>query len=105
MDAWKSDLETKDRKKLAASVASPEEDPELFSEGWPDVLEREKVVVARRNGIKANGHSGEHQTLIDSCANRRLTSLKNPHHLLLQMRLLRIRSFCRDFAFNYIFSV
>ena len=60
MDAWKSDLETKGRKKLAASVASPEEDPELFSEGWPDVLEREKVVDAQRNGIKANGHSGEH---------------------------------------------
>ncbi|EJD51286.1 Coatomer, beta' subunit [Auricularia subglabra TFB-10046 SS5] len=40
--AWRADLETKGRKKLAASIANPEEHPDLFEEGWAATLSREE---------------------------------------------------------------
>ncbi|KAG5641700.1 hypothetical protein DXG03_004418 [Asterophora parasitica] len=36
--AWKSELTSKRRPKIAASVADPSTNPELFEEGWEDVL-------------------------------------------------------------------
>lgn len=58
VSAWRTNLDSKGRKKIATAIASPEENPELFTEGWTDALEREKVVEAQRAGIQANGHSG-----------------------------------------------
>lgn len=72
MGAWRSSLESKGRKKLAAAVASPDDHPELFSEGWSETLEREKVVEAQRAGIFVNGHSGRFLYTY-SCINQNLT--------------------------------
>ncbi|KIJ57284.1 hypothetical protein M422DRAFT_57615 [Sphaerobolus stellatus SS14] len=41
-EAWKSSLVTGGKKKLAAIIADPTENPELFEEGWADALAREK---------------------------------------------------------------
>ncbi|KAH9947204.1 coatomer beta [Amylocystis lapponica] len=41
VEAWRTDLQAKNRSKLAAAVAHPADNPELFEEGWEDVLERE----------------------------------------------------------------
>ncbi|OSC97980.1 coatomer beta [Trametes coccinea BRFM310] len=39
--AWRADLQAKNRTKLAAAVADPSENPELFEEGWEEALQRE----------------------------------------------------------------
>ena len=41
VDAWQDELKSKDRPKIAASIAHPTLNPELFTEGWEDVLEKE----------------------------------------------------------------
>ncbi|KAJ8083114.1 Coatomer subunit beta' [Marasmius tenuissimus] len=41
VDAWQSDLNTKGRSKVAASIAHPEKHPELFSEGLEGAMARE----------------------------------------------------------------
>jgi coatomer subunit beta' len=41
VDAWKSDLQSKGRSKLAASIASPTEHGDLFEEGWSEAVKRE----------------------------------------------------------------
>jgi len=46
VEAWKSDLVTKNRSKIAAMVADPVANPELFGEGWEDVLAREDLFLA-----------------------------------------------------------
>ncbi|KAI5120315.1 hypothetical protein M0805_000375 [Coniferiporia weirii] len=51
VDAWRTELASKNRKKLAAAVASPAENAELFTEGWEQVLEREKGVAVNGNGV------------------------------------------------------
>ena len=38
VDAWKADLIGKKRPKIAASVAHPDLNPELFEEGWEQAL-------------------------------------------------------------------
>jgi coatomer subunit beta' len=45
VQAWKSDLEAKNRSKIAAMVADPSTNPELFGEGWEDVLAREEAFL------------------------------------------------------------
>lgn len=40
VDAWKTSL--KSRPKIAASIASPEQNADLFTEGWQDALAREQ---------------------------------------------------------------
>ena len=42
VQAWKSELTSKKRTKIAATIADPSSNPELFEEGWEDVLAREK---------------------------------------------------------------
>ena len=42
VDAWRAELKTKGRTKLAAAVAHPGENPELFEEGWEGALARER---------------------------------------------------------------
>ncbi|KNZ72668.1 Coatomer subunit beta', partial [Termitomyces sp. J132] len=38
VEAWKADLSSKKRPKIAASIADPTSNPELFEEGWEEVL-------------------------------------------------------------------
>ena len=44
VDAWQEDLKSKGRTKIAAGIADPRANPELFEEGWEDTLEKEKSV-------------------------------------------------------------
>lgn len=48
VDAWKADLISKKRPKIAASVAHPDVNPELFEEGWEQVLGGKFWVIQRR---------------------------------------------------------
>jgi coatomer subunit beta' len=41
VQAWRSDLKSKNRLRLANAVADPSETPELFEEGWEEALQRE----------------------------------------------------------------
>ena len=42
VETWREDLTSKNRPKLAARIASPNEQPEVFEEGWKDILEAER---------------------------------------------------------------
>ena len=42
VQAWKSELTSKKRTKIAAIIADPSSNPELFEEGWEEVLAREE---------------------------------------------------------------
>jgi hypothetical protein len=42
VEAWRTNLTSKNRSKIAASIAHPLENAELFEEGWEDALRREK---------------------------------------------------------------
>ncbi|TFY68559.1 hypothetical protein EVJ58_g935 [Rhodofomes roseus] len=42
VDAWRAELKTKGRTKLAATIAHPGDNPELFEEGWEGALGRER---------------------------------------------------------------
>jgi len=42
VDAWRGELQNKSRPKIAASVAHPDVNADLFEEGWGDALVREK---------------------------------------------------------------
>ena len=43
VQAWKSELTSKKRTKVAATIADPSSNPELFEEGWEEVLAREET--------------------------------------------------------------
>ncbi len=43
VSAWRGDLKSKKRDKLAAAIADPTETPELFEEGWKDSTTREST--------------------------------------------------------------
>jgi hypothetical protein len=43
VQAWKSELTSKKRTKIAATIADPSSNPELFEEGWEEVLAREET--------------------------------------------------------------
>lgn len=58
VEAWRSGLTSKSRKKLASSIASPTENVELFPEGWDSVLERESDLKSQARSL-VNGHAGE----------------------------------------------
>ena len=49
VETWREDLTSKNRPKLAARVASPNEQPEVFEEGWEGVLEAERS--SRSDGV------------------------------------------------------
>jgi coatomer subunit beta' len=42
VDEWKSDLKAKGKPKLAARIAAPADQPELFEEKWEQALEKER---------------------------------------------------------------
>jgi coatomer subunit beta' len=51
VDAWRTELKTKGRPKIAAAIASPAEHAELFDEGWENALAREqRGAAAAANG-------------------------------------------------------
>ncbi|KAG6836087.1 hypothetical protein H0H93_011499 [Arthromyces matolae] len=56
VEAWKADLQSKKRPKLAAAIADPASNPELFEEGWEQVL-------AAENHVR---HSSEDGVLVDA---------------------------------------
>jgi len=58
VDAWREDLVAKNRKKIAASVASPTEHAELFEEGWEDALAREEAALLESPVNAVNGNGG-----------------------------------------------
>ncbi|KAF7798395.1 hypothetical protein EIP86_009616 [Pleurotus ostreatoroseus] len=43
VQAWRGDLKSKKRDKLAAAIADPTETPDLFEEGWKDSITREET--------------------------------------------------------------
>lgn len=45
VQAWKSDLSAKKRSKIATTIADPATNPEMFEEGWEDVLAREEALL------------------------------------------------------------
>ena len=63
VSSWRSGLESKNRKKLAKTIASPDENPELFEEGWESALERQKGVSAQRT-VTTNGVSGKFHNFV-----------------------------------------
>ncbi|KAH9482103.1 Coatomer subunit beta' [Psilocybe cubensis] len=44
--AWKTDLTSKNRGKIAGTIADPAQNPELFVEGWEDALAKEEEALA-----------------------------------------------------------
>ncbi|EIM88049.1 coatomer protein [Stereum hirsutum FP-91666 SS1] len=42
VEAWRGDLKAKNRPKIAAAIASPDEQADLFEEGWEEALRREE---------------------------------------------------------------
>lgn len=63
VDAWRAGLATKSRKKIAAAVASPVDNSELFPEGWDSALERESDLKSQANTL-LNGHTGKSSFLL-----------------------------------------
>lgn len=57
VSAWKGDLEGKGRGKLAASIADPVEQPELFEEGWKDAVARESGAEKEHPPLPISGMS------------------------------------------------
>jgi coatomer subunit beta' len=55
VDAWRTDLRSKNRPKIATSIAHPAENADLFEEGWADALGRE----ATSPSTSVNGASGQ----------------------------------------------
>lgn len=46
MKAWKADLESKKKQKIAVGIADPDEDPDLFGDSWQEALAMEKGGVS-----------------------------------------------------------
>ena len=46
VQAWRGELQAKKRTKLAAAVADPTANPELFEEGWEEALQHEASAPA-----------------------------------------------------------
>jgi hypothetical protein len=46
VEAWRTNLTSKNRSKIAASIAYPLENVELFEEGWEDALRQERGSLA-----------------------------------------------------------
>ncbi len=57
VQAWRGDLQAKKRTKIAAGIADPTANPELFEEGWEEALQRETSAAAPGAPL-VNGDSG-----------------------------------------------
>ena len=58
VQAWRGELQAKNRTKLAQSIAEPTANPELFEEGWDEALQREASAPASDAPL-VNGDAGE----------------------------------------------
>lgn len=58
VQAWKSELTSKNRSKIAAKIADPTEQPDLFEEGWEDAVAREIGAEKQPSPLPVNGTSG-----------------------------------------------
>lgn len=56
VDVWRAELRSKKKPKIAASVAHPIENGDLFEEGWEEALGREEEIRAAH---VVNGDAGE----------------------------------------------
>ena len=56
VDVWRAELWGKNKPKVAASIAHPIENADLFEEGWKEALGREEEIRAA-HGV--NGDVGE----------------------------------------------
>ena len=65
VDAWRGDLKSKNRLKIAASIVHPENNAALFDEGWEQALSRE---TSLSGGIFLFPHLWYRQT--DSSSNQ-----------------------------------
>ena len=79
--AWKADLEVKKRGKVAAAIADPEDDEELF-DGWSDALQAEK------RGLSQQPLEEDHIRIDDAA------DLVHDMHLSKQL----LENFCNDNA-------
>ena len=55
MQAWRAELESKKRGKLAAAVVDPVEHPELFPEGFGDAVAREATAEKEHPPLPMSG--------------------------------------------------
>jgi coatomer subunit beta' len=54
VDAWKADLKAKQRPKIAAAIATPADNSDLFEEGW-------EAALALESGVGVNGTAEEEE--------------------------------------------
>ncbi|KAF8627949.1 hypothetical protein AX17_006102 [Amanita inopinata Kibby_2008] len=59
VDAWKADLASKGRAKIASSIAHPDTNKDLFEEGWDEVL-------AQENELRSQLQSSSDGVLVDA---------------------------------------
>lgn len=67
VNVWRKDLEGKGRKKLASSIADPDQDADAFP-GWQELLDREAELAQRQMDGYVNGDAdlladGEHHAI------------------------------------------
>ncbi|KAF8306767.1 coatomer protein [Clavulina sp. PMI_390] len=55
VEIWKEDLKSKNRSKLAETIANPETNPEVFDEGWEAALEKEAAALNLHSDALTNG--------------------------------------------------
>lgn len=57
VQAWRGELTSKNRSKLAASIADPIENENLFEEGWKDAVARETGAERQQPSLPVNSAS------------------------------------------------
>jgi coatomer subunit beta' len=57
VQAWKGELESKKRGKLAAAIADPVENADLFEEGFKDAVAREAAAEKEHPPLPVSGTS------------------------------------------------
>jgi hypothetical protein len=65
VDAWRGELQAKNRPKIAAGIAHPADNPDLFEEGWEEALKQEQKVTPTAHII--NGRQCEHPSINVRC--------------------------------------
>jgi coatomer subunit beta' len=45
VNAWRGELQAKNRPKIAAGIADPTDNPDIFEEGWEKALKQEQNVA------------------------------------------------------------
>jgi len=66
VDAWKAELQGKNRPKIASSITHPGANPELFEEGWESALAHEKEISLTSELHVRQPSDGEDGVLVDA---------------------------------------